>query len=100
MGKGVGPQGAGRRPRPLLWGGTWRSLNGVRKVGRERRQVQGALSCARCRRHGAEDVVGPIIKKKKIDVRTTQLTIFMILLHSLLRKLLSPNPNQISFSFK
>lgn len=65
MGKGVGPQGAGRRPRPLLWGGTWRSLNGVRKVGRERRQVQGALSCARCRRHGAEDVVGPIIKKKK-----------------------------------
>lgn len=54
---------------------------------------------------GAEDTgqrmwLDLLLKKKKIDVRTTQLTIFMILLHSLLRKLLSPNPNQISFSFK
>ena len=35
-----------------------------------------------------------------IDVRTTQLTICAILLYSLLRKLLSPNPSQISFSCK
>lgn len=62
--------------------------------------MQGAPSCARCRRHRAEDVVELLFKKKMIDVRTTQLTIFVILLHSLLRKLLSPNPNQISFSFK
>lgn len=54
---------------------------------------------------GAEDTgqrmwLNLLLKKKMIDVRTTQLTIFVILLHSLLRKLLSPNPNQISFSFK
>lgn len=54
---------------------------------------------------GAEDTgqrmwLNLLLKKKMIGVRTTQLTIFVILLHSLLRKLLSPNPNQISFSFK
>ena len=63
-GDGGGSPGGGKEARPQLWGGTWRSLNGVRKVGRERRQVQGAPSCARCRRHRAEDVVEPIIKKK------------------------------------
>ena len=43
----------------MLWGGTWRSLNGVRnKGGKVPRAVPGDKDT------GAEDVVGPIILKK------------------------------------